>query len=422
MTQSNVRHLRRVSAPLAGYLRVGHRDAALITKLVEQGLPTGAGVIVDPAARARTAELRSAAVENGVEVILDPKSVELSTVGGMASSTISKLPWAHASPHSAPTLHGAAADAMAEAIAVSAVGQGVTGVLAPTHFLDVDRRWLTVDNELTRRLRSHLDSKGAGSTVIYYPLIASLRLLRNETALRRITTQLAALIVARQVDGVFLRVQGFGTTKAGPRNLRSYITIARRLHSLGVPLVGERTGSVGVALAAFGAIGGIESSITFGEVYDARRLNKVPDGRGFVPAPRVYIADAMAMVPTQEASAILGRRGFARLACQKPCCRRHREAMVVDARRHFVVTRASELARLSATPDMDRAEHYLTTMLMPARDNAAQLARFIPGLSAHRNRLDDWYFALQRTLAEDQEAEHRTTALVPTGVRLARGA
>lgn len=422
MPHRNVRHLRRVSPPLAGYFRVGYRDAALLTKLLEQGLPTGAGVIVDPAARDRTAELRSAAVENGVEVILDPKTVELSTIGGMASSTVSGLPWAHRSPHSPGSVSGRAGRELSGAIAASAVDQGVTGVLAPTHFLDGDNAWLDQDVELTQHLRTELDAIGAGSTVIYYPVVASLRLLRDDPLLSRVTSQLSELIAARHIDGIFLRVQGFGTNRAGPRNLRGYLATARQLHSLGVPLVGERTGCVGVALAAFGAIGGVESSITHGEVYDARRHNRVQTGKGFVPAPRVYIADAMAMLPKRDATALLSRRGFARLACRLSCCRRDRHAMISDPRRHFVVTRSNELTHLSETPEGDRAEDYVTTSLMPARDNAAQLARLLPGLAGHRNRLDDWYLALRRTLDEDHAAADRTTALVPTGRRLARGA
>jgi hypothetical protein len=421
MIESSIRHLRRVSPPLAGYFRVGHRDAALVTKLLEQGLPTGAGVIVDPAAQARTADLRGAAVENGVEVILDPKSVELSTVGGMASSTVATLPWAHAEPHTPNSLADRNGEALSASVAASAIGQRVTGVLAPTHFIDADPGWLDVDVALTSHLRSALDENGAGSTVIYYPLVASLRAL-NETRTRtRVFSKLAGLIAERQIDGVFLRIQGFGTTKAGPRNLRTYLNTARQLHDLGVPLVGERTGGVGVALAAFGAVGGIESSITYGESYDARRLNKPPSGKGFVPAPRVYLKDAMALVSKQEASTILSRRGFARLGCQQACCGRDRQAILDDPRRHFLVTRSQELTQLSTTPDADRAEQYLTTALMPARDNAAQLARFLPGLATHRNRLDDWYLALRRTLEDDATTEH-TTALVPTGRRLSQSA
>lgn len=421
MLEDNVRHLRRVAPPLAGYFRVGHRDAALVTKLLEQGLPTGSGVIVDPAAQSRTSELRGAAVENGVEVILDPKSVELSTVGGMASSTVANLPWAHPEPHTPSTLTDRNGEILSTAIAQSAIDQRVTGVLAPTHFLDADPQWLDVDVALTSHLRSTLDENQAGSTVIYYPLVASLRALNDTRTRTRVLAALTSLITNRQIDGVFLRIQGFGTTKAGPRNLRTYLNTARQLHDLGVPLVGERTGTIGVALAAFGAIGGIESSITYGEGYDARRLNKPPTGKGFVPPPRVYIKDAKALVSKQDGSTIVNRRGFARLGCQQVCCGRDRQAILDDPRRHFLVTRSHELTDLSTTPETDRAEHYLTTSLTPARDNAAQLARFLPDLATHRNRLDDWYLALRRTLEDDAKTNH-TTALAPTGRRLSQSA
>jgi len=420
MLKSNVRHLRRVSPPLAGYFRVGHRDAALVTKLLEQGLPTGSGVIVDPAAQSRTTDLRGVAVENGVEVILDPKSVELSTVGGMASSTVAKLRWAHPEPHTPSSLADRNGEILGAAVAESAIGHEVTGV-APTHFLDADPRWLDVDLALTTNLRRSLDENGAGSTVIYYPLVASLRTLNDAKTRARILSALADLIASRKIDGVFLRIHAFGTTKARPRSLRRYLNTARQLHDLGVPLVGERTGGVGVALAAFGAVGGIESSITYGEVYDARRLNKPPTGGGFVPAPRVYLKDAMALVSKQQASTILNRRGFARLGCQQACCGRNRHAVLDDPRRHFLVTRSNELTQLSTTPAPERAEHYVTTALTPARNNAAQLARFLPDLVKHRDRLDDWYLALQRTLEDDAKTGH-TTALVPTGRRLSRSA
>ncbi len=279
MPESNVRHLRRVSPALASYLRVGHRDAALVCRLLEQGFQVGAGVILDPSAATRTSELRAAAVEHGVEVVLDTRAVELSTVGGFAQPSVARLPWAGSEPHVPNDFAGPRGRSVSEAIAATAVEQRVTGVLAPTHLLDDVTTWLEVDVDLVRNVRSALDCKGAGNTVLYYPLIAPLRLLRDPGSLRLVLDALKELTRNRQIDGIFLRIQGFGTTKAGSRNLRSYIHVARCLHELGLPIVAERTGCVGLALSAFGAVGGVESSVTYGESYDARRLMTRGDGR-----------------------------------------------------------------------------------------------------------------------------------------------
>lgn len=365
--------------------------------------------------------MRSAALENGVEVILDSRTVELSTVGGMASSTVAGLAWAHRSAHTPESLAGDAGSAMTELIAEAVVEQRVTGVLAPTHFLDADPRWLDVDVALTRGLRSQLDAAKAGTAVVYYPVVASLRLLHDPAWHSRIVEAVGRLVAARKIDAVFLRVQAFGTAKAGSRNLRAYLNAARALHQLGIPIVGERTGTVGVALAALGAIGGVESSVTFGDSYDARRLHKPPKGKGFVPPPKVYLPTAMAMCSREDAARIVSRQGFARLRCQGACCAHRRDGMIDDPRRHFVVTRAGEMSRLSMTPEADRASEYLATMLAPARDTSAQIARFMPSFIPHRDRLDDWHLALQRTIAEDAETE-RSIASAPTGHRFRRSA
>ncbi|MEQ1699434.1 MAG: hypothetical protein ABMA25_04950 [Ilumatobacteraceae bacterium] len=421
MEPTNIRHLRRVAPPLASYLRVGHRDGALAAKLIEQGLPVGAGMIVDQSAALRTSELRSSALENGIEVILDPRSVELSTIGGMASATVARLPWAHSSPQTPATLAGVAGLVLTERIAAAAVEQRVTGVLAPSHFLDADEQWLGTDVALAGALRSALDAAGARQTVVYYPVVASLRLLSDHTLQRRVLAEVGDLVASRQIDAVFLRVHGFGTAKAGPRNLRSYLRVARALHQLRVPIVGERTGTVGVALAAFGAIGGVESAITYGDNYDARRLNHLPKGRGFVPPPKAYIGPAMAMCSLDDSATVGARQGFARLRCQGACCAQRRGEMLADPRRHFIVTRANEMTRLSGLPESNRANDFLATILTPARETSAQIARFLPSFAPHRDRLDDWHLALQRTIAEDAETE-RSTALAPTGHRHRRSA
>lgn len=423
MSQSNVRHLRRVTPPLASYLRVGHRDAALVAELLDVGLPVGAGVIVDPAATKRTADLRHVARQHALEIILDPRSVELSTIGGLASSTAQRLPWAPSEPHTPAALAGPIGQQMASEITTSALEENATAVLAPSHFLDDDIQWLAVDEALTQALRDELDAAGGTATAVYYPLVASQRFLRNEPVMTATLASLKRLVRDGCIDAVFLRLHGFGTASAGSQTLRTYIRLARRLHDLGVPVVAERSGTVGVALAAFGAVGGIESSITYGETCDVRRLLRPPRGKGFVPPPRVYMRDALSLVSKAEAESVLDRRGFSRMRCQEACCRSDRSGMVADPRRHFVVNRSLEMSRLSLVPEVERAGHYVTGTLLPASNQAARLARTFESMSGHHGRLLSWAEALNRTLEEDAAAnEAQTRSAAPTGHRHRQGA
>lgn len=420
---SSIRHLRRTSHPLASYLRVGHRDGRLISDLLDTGLPAGAGVIVDPAAEERTSELRHIARMHAREIILDTRSVELATLGGWNSTTASRLDWAPKSaPHTANSLTGDEGQRLVRGIVEAAITQGATAVLSPTHFLDSDFAWIAVDAELTSSLRTQLDDAGATATAIYYPLVASAKWLRRDGMLTQTMQFLQGLIADESVDAVFLRIHGFGTRQAGPRNLRAYVRLARQLHDLGVPLVAERTGTVGVALAAFGAVGGVESSVTHGESCDIRRLMRPSTGRPFVPPPRVYLTDALAMVSRSEAESLLARRGFAGLRCQDLCCHRDRDGMVSDPRRHFVVTRSRELLRMSNVPAPDRGDHYVRSVLLPAVNQSARLARVDETYGRHRDRLLAWSEALDRTLEEDAAKTTQSTSGVPTGHRYRVGA
>ena len=165
MDESSIRHLRALGPPLAGYVRPGSRDNAIIARLISQGLSVGAGIVYDAAYPARSADLRSAANEAGLERVLDPKSVELSTVGGFARSTIASLPWAGSAPHQPADLAGSNRTQFAELIAIAAVETGASAVLAPTHFLDELSPWLPVD-EVIAHPPARADRLGAKNVAI----------------------------------------------------------------------------------------------------------------------------------------------------------------------------------------------------------------------------------------------------------------
>jgi len=419
--ESSIRHLRALGPPLAGYVRPGSRDNAIIARLISQGLPVGAGIVYDAANPARSVDLRSAADEAGLERVLDPKSVELSTVGGFDRSTIASLPWAGSGPHQPADLAGSNGTRFAELIAIAAVETGASALLAPTHFLDELSPWLPVDEALASILRDALDRLGAKNVAIYYPLVTTLKGARSTRFGTRIRRSLERLAKSGVIDAIWLRIHPFGTTSAGPLSLSRYLDFARSLHSVGVPLVGERTGTVGLALLGFNAVGGIESSVTFGDRYDHGGLMKVSTGSGFVPPPRVYLQEVGAIVDLSVAAALYERRGIkGRHQCANECCPRGIADTLSDPRRHFLVNRAAEISRLSAVPEVARPEHYLSTWLRPASDRMIQVVKAAPDLAGHRVRLDNWRLTLTKLL--DEGAPAASAALVPTGRRLGRTA
>lgn len=193
----------------------------------------------------------------------------------------------------------------------------------------------------------------------------------------------------------------------------------RDLHAIGVPLVGERTGTIGVALAAFGAIGGIEGGITFGERFDISPLMKRSDSKPFAVPPKVYLSEIGLLVLRGQAEALFEHRGMkAAFGCQQ-CCRRGVTDMIANPRRHFVFRRSGELSYLSNMPEPLRAGQYLEQFLRPATDLALRAARALPELENHRRRLEARREALGALNMRDRESAI-TYSQAPTGLRIQR--
>src|SRR3546814_10284511 len=119
------------------------------------------------------------------------------------------------------------------------------------------------------------------SALIYYPVMVRTSTLMNPMVMAQLLEHLRLL----PIDGVWLRLHPFGTTKSGPLVLKRYLQLCRQLHALGIPVVAEHSGSVGVALLAFGAVGGIESGVTFTDTVNLDGVLRPPkpDARSFAP-------------------------------------------------------------------------------------------------------------------------------------------
>lgn len=248
-------------------------------------------------------------------------------------------------------------------IARTAVHFGANAVFAPTHFIDsMPNHWLAFDLEAAGDLREALNDLGGRAIAIYYPLVIAPKVMEYSAVGRRLRGSLQELEEQHGLDALWLRVSGFGSMDATARMLLRYVHFARAMHEAGVPVIAERSGTLGLALLAFGVVGGIEQGVTFGEGFDANTLTKDKgSSSGFMPAPRIYLAEIGAFVKKSEAERLFADRSAKnRFACQRPCCKRGVSDMIHDPRRHFLACRADEIGGISRVPTGMRADHYLT--------------------------------------------------------------
>jgi hypothetical protein len=383
------RLLRPVGPALATYFRPGHRDHTTLLDLIGEAPETLAGIVFDPCLEPRQRELREEAREAGLETVLDPRALELSTEVGFDRTAIQQLPWANGAHDTAASLRGDVAETFVDAVAVYTVEKGFSAVLAPTHYLSADEDdWLDIDLDLTRRLRRRLDSLAASDTPIYYPLAIHASRLRDAAERRR----LVHLLRGMPIDALWLRVHPFGSN-SGQVAMRRYIDACKDFHQLGIPLVAEHSGAAGVALLAFGAVGGIESGITYGEHYNISALFRAPrDGAPFSPQARVYLPDLGAFLSRKQAEAFFETRQMkGSFGCRDTsCCRRGTVDTLRDPRPHFVRQRLREVARVSRAPETLRSQVYLEDFLRPATDLALRAAKVEPALETARKRLEGW--------------------------------
>lgn len=383
------------SKPRLGlYLRPGRNDHTVFQQLLAEDKAVS-GLVLDARHLDRQRELRASFIDNGVHAVLDVDFMEMATPGGSILAGLADLPWARFAAASADELHGRTGRQLAAAIADAVADGGFSAVLAPTHLLSSGRdAFFGADCAVAGFLRHELDRRGLTDRSVFYPLALPTVVLRDRAQL----TLLIEGLRATPVDAVWLRLSPFGTSTSGPIALRHYIESAWQLQRIGRPLVGERTGTVGVALLAFGAVGGIESGITLGERFDAQSLTRPRDPRAtpFSPPPRVYLHEIGAFLSRQSAETLFqSRQMIAALGCRDArCCRGGTGGMLKNPRRHFVLRRTAEVDRIGGVAPDARATVYLHDILAPAALLSVRAARVAPELLTVQRRLEAWHLTL----------------------------
>jgi hypothetical protein len=221
------------------------------------------------------------------------------------------------------------------------------------------------------------------------------------------------------VDAIWLRVHPFGAT-SGPVALRRHIEACREFHALGLPLIGDYSGTIGLALLAFGAVGGITGGITYGERFDAGPLLRPRSGSTpFAPQARVYVSKLGAFLTKGQAATFFDSRQMKALfACRdRGCCHRGASDTQADPKRHFIIRRSAEVAAYSRPPAAVRPALYLEDFLRPATDLALRAVKVEPALETTRRRLEAWRHTLG---AIHRAGPPPSVALTPEGRRVLR--
>lgn len=394
------RLIRPVPDQLGLYFRAGRNDHKGLLHLLAEQQNKMSGLVFDPLSAGRHKELREAVTKHRLEAVLDPMTMVLATPGGFTEKRASEIRWAGKEMHTPDRLRANHGLRLVDAIASYVVDHGFSAVIAPAHYIEgPEDPWFEIDCRLTRRLRNQLDSSGRRDASIYYPLAIHAHTLANVDKRQALKEALMTL----PVDAVWLRIHPFGSS-SGPYALRAYIEACQDLQKLRIPIIAERTGTVGLALLSFGAVGGIESGITFGERFEMTRLIKPQsNNKPFLPPPRVYIPAIGAFLERKQAEQLFSNRQMKTLfGCQGECCERGAPDMLANPKRHFLITRIREVSKIGNLPEALRPRIYLDEFLRPATDLAIKAADIEPSLMSTRKKLESWRVMLSSMLQTKQ--------------------
>lgn len=359
----------RTSRPTSGrlglYLRVGFNQHTELLEVMVGGERDYHGLVIEAQHTKRHAELRSRALNAGMDVVLDPKSHALGMPGGH-STTLASLPWAADTHHTVRDFDGDSGRIVAEMVTQFALENQYTQVMGLTHLLNgANDRWLRRDIQNMGYLRDFLDSERSSMQLIY-PLALPMAVLRDP--LER--SAIIAAIADAPIDALWLRIENFGSGETGDKTV-AYIEAAREFHALGVPVIADHAGGLsGLGLLAFGAVGGLAHGITMLERFKAGSWRKprkeLPQGGG--PVTRVYVPRLDLHLKRAEAVAFLksSTRTMGRFGCREThCCPGGIDGTLDNPTRHFVHQRSNQIAELSDLPQSMRPTEYLERSVRP---------------------------------------------------------
>ena len=283
---ASIHQLHKPPAELSHFIRLGNTGHVMLSDLLAAGRLPVQRAVVDAAHAETQAELLDAFHQARIELVLDPRTAELGTPGGLKTSA-RNLPWARDDrPHLASDFSQGNVRRIVEQIAEFAVGEGARTVLSPSHLLTEisSDPWISTNAKSCEDLRLALDEFGGKNIAIDYSLTLTYELFRNPECLGEIIRPLADL----PYDNLWVRVSGFAADQPAA-GVKKYIEALRMLQTVGKPIVADQIGGLaGLSFLALGAAGGICHGVASKERFDTSSWRKPSEGSGGGGRPSAF--------------------------------------------------------------------------------------------------------------------------------------
>jgi hypothetical protein len=366
------------------YVRVGRNDHVELLHLLATGESGVFGLVIDAHYIDRLQELITAAHRHDLDVILDPKTQQMGFPGAH-TEWLAALPWGLERHHNITDFDGGEGQRRAEQIVETAVTNGFTQLLGPTHLLSsANDPWLRRDIAMMCWTAEEIARSGKELDLIYSPALP-MAVLRNAAERNAIVAALADA----PCDAIWLKIENFGDD-ATREKVAAYVEACRDFHERGLPLVGDHVGGLpGLGALAFGSLGGIAHGVTMQQSFRASSWRRPRSARGFGPSWRVYVPQLdLLLKPSMAAELFALPKIKAMCGCRDThCCPHGAPDMLEHPARHAIYQRAREIERLSAVPQSVRAGHHLNQGVRRVSDHIAQVATFPVGDAALAKRL-----------------------------------
>jgi hypothetical protein len=150
-------------------VRAGFNGHVALLDLLGSGEKGIFGVVIDAQHLDRHRELITEARRRDLDVVLDPKVLQMGFPGGVTEG-LSVLPWGLDRPHTVVDFDGSAGQRRAAQMAETAINHGCTQLLGPTHFLSsANDPWLRRDTAMMNRVAEEI-ARNDGEVELIYPL------------------------------------------------------------------------------------------------------------------------------------------------------------------------------------------------------------------------------------------------------------